>query len=214
MLIHTNEFPHPCKVAGCSAKFRSTQQLKKHAYYYHTTEGNASRKRKETAIEKLLTQHGIQFTREHRIDLGCAIPAATWVYTDFVLIFHNTFVILEVDQDQHDGYGIACDLRRMTDIVASLRISGNTMRVAFVRYNPDSFKVAGNTKRTTTTTRHERLISVLRGLESETVDDATLCDTRIWYLFYDVEADGKLSIFQDTSYADAVKEWLVEAHTD
>jgi len=214
MLIHTNEFPHPCEVAGCGAKFRQAGHLKNHTYFYHTLEGNAARKQRETAIEKLLTEHGFLFQREHRIDLKCALPGATNVRADFILLFQNTVVILEVDQFQHDGYGVACDLRRMTDTVASLRIGGNTMRVVFVRYNPDGFKVAGRTKPTTRAKRHERLVSVLRTLESEPVADATLCDTRIWYLFYDVEADGKPTIFQDESYVDAVKEWLVKAYTD
>ena len=53
-------------------------------------------------------------------------------------------VALEVDEEQHRfGYGsIGCDMKRMTKIYESLAIEGNS-QLTFLRYNPDTYKVAG-----------------------------------------------------------------------
>ena len=58
-------------------------------------------------------------------------------YTDV----NHTFGVIfpEVDEDQHKGYPISCDVSRMSNIVESLITNGNTIPIQFVRDNPHSY---------------------------------------------------------------------------
>lgn len=120
------------------------------------------------------------------------------------MLFNNCLVFLEVDENQHDGYGVSCDVQRMAKTVESLRISGNTLRIAFIRYNPHDFKVDGNTRKRSLQYRHEKLISLLREFETEPVG---VEDLRTFYLFYDTDED-KPAIFSDEGYHSTAKDWL------
>ena len=211
MRTHTNEKPYVCTTEGCDYRAAQSANLKAHFYYYHTTEGNAARHREEEIIKKVLIENGFDFKREHQVDLKCALPGATFARGDFVLVFGDTVVFLEVDEEQHKSYGVSCDVRRMADIAASLRIEGNTMRIAFVRYNPHGFQVGGVTKPTKRKDRHARLVDVLSSLRRESTEDITESDVRIFYLFYDVDEDGVPSIFENDEYDSQAKLWLASA---
>ena len=57
-------------------------------------------------------------------------------------------MLLEVDEEQRNAYDPSCDARRDFDMAASVALgSGRTLLV--LRYNPDAFKIAGVTRRTT-----------------------------------------------------------------
>jgi hypothetical protein len=99
--------------------------------------------------------------------------------------------ILCVDENQHKGYGIDCDVRRMGDIVTALRIAGTSGPIRFFRYNPHGFKVDSVTKRTTKKEREARLLKTLR----------TICEKQgrgveVYYFYYDV-VDGELAITKE-----------------
>ena len=75
-------------------------------------------------------------------------------------------MILEVDEHQHTGRDPSCDVRRDFDTLASVMLgSGDKLRV--LRYNPDSYKVAGVTQPTTRPQREAMLLQVLESLEVE-----------------------------------------------
>jgi hypothetical protein len=211
MRSHSGDKPYVCKFASCDYRAAQSTHLKTHVYYYHTEEGNAARHRDEEIIKKVLIGNGFDFKREHNVDLKCALPGATFARGDFVLVFGDTVVFLEVDEDQHKSYGVSCDVRRMADIAASLRIEGNTMRIAFVRYNPHGFQVGGVTKPTKRKDRHARLVDVLSNLRRESTEAVTESDVRVFYLFYDVDEDGVPSIFEDDEYDAQAKLWLASA---
>ena len=187
--------------------------MKVHTYYYHTAEGRAERVREEERVKKyVLIEYDFDFKRQHYIDIKCGVfaPTRACAYGDFILLFRNMVVILEVDEDQHKSYGVSCDVSRMAEIVETLRVEGNTQRIVFIRYNPHGFKVDGVTKHTTKEERHRRLAELLCDLQAEEgKDDA--CDVRTFYLFYDTDADGEPAVFQDETYEDLAKEWFVRA---
>lgn len=112
----------------------------------------------------------------------------------------NGVVFLEVDEYQHSHYEVSCELRRMSDVHRSLIMEGNTIPIAFVRYNPHAFKVDAETKRTPLKVREERLVKFLNEM---TFDK----DFQVSYLYYDTTEDVP-TIFHDASY-DATFKQLV-----
>jgi len=158
--------------APCGAVFGRSDGLLRHVRTQHFGDYRRERKLKQAAVEQLLQEHGYPFAREHYVNFTCAVLDTTWAYCDAVLLFRNTVVILEVDEEQHRAYGVSCDVRRMGLIVESLRLDGNTQRVVFVRFNPDGLAVDGAPRRTPRARRHEALVSLLRELEAEPADAA------------------------------------------
>ena len=48
-------------------------------------------------------------------------------------------IFLEVNEHQHNGYAISCDVSQMAKIIESLAIDGNKVPIRFIRYNPHCF---------------------------------------------------------------------------
>ena len=89
--------------------------MERHNYYYHTAEGNAERNHEEEAVKKAPVAHGFDYKREHHVDLKCALPGATFASGDFSLVFGDTVVFLEVDEEQHESNGVSCVLLYVVD---------------------------------------------------------------------------------------------------
>jgi hypothetical protein len=159
-----------------------------------------------------LDEHEFPYKREHRIDFKCAIPGTTYGRTDFMLQFNNVVVFLEVDETQHHGYGISCEVGRMGKVLESLRTDGNTLRMVFIRYNPDAYKVDEVTQNTSAEDRQAALVSLLRKLENEPVVDNA--DFRTFYMYYDSNQDGagmyKPKVFEGYDYDQQMQKCLAE----
>ena len=107
-------------------------------------------------------------------------------------------IFLEVDEDGHESYNLSCELRRVMDVHRSLVLEGNTLPVAFIRYNPNAFKVDGKTKRTSKYVREKALVDAMRNWEFKR-------DFEILYMYYDEDSSAP-SILSDPEYDESVKE--------
>ena len=85
-------------------------------------------------------------------------------YIDFLIARPWGHICLEVDEGQHAAYDPSCDPRRDFDIFSSIAL-GSGGKVLILRFNPDGFKVAEVTCRTTQKARHERLLEVINTVE-------------------------------------------------
>lgn len=205
--VHTTDRPCACTFPMCEAAFVNGYELKAHFERTHSAEGQARHHKEEQKMVKFLDARGYDYRREHQVNMACAIPGATFARADFVLVFGNTVVFLEVDEHQHDGYGVSCDVQRMAKIVESIRCEGNSMRVVFVRYNPHSYSIGGVPFTTKPAERLELLGGFLERIRGEApAPDA--CDMRVVYLFYDIGGDRIPSIFEDPEYPEIAKEWV------
>jgi hypothetical protein len=92
---------------------------------------------------------------------------------DFLYDAVTHFIVVEVDEDQHDGYDPDCERVRMINIVKSVG-----MRCVFVRYNPDAFHVDGRTIRVREKKRHDLLLKKIRECMTSPTSDVV-------YLYYD-----------------------------
>ena len=87
------------------------------------------------------------------------------------------FVIIEVDEDQHDAYNPECEKVRMNNIIEALK-----MRCVFIRYNPDAFRIVGKKVDVPEEKRHELLLKTIRECMKPSFDSET---SNVVYLYYD-----------------------------
>lgn len=205
--IHSGEKPYKCTSDGCGAKFGRKDVMLTHFRAMHTLEGQARQKKQEQRVACILEAAGLHFKREHHIDFRCVTDIdGSFARIDFVLMIHNNMLIfLEVDEGQHrfgpNGGTIKCDMKRMSHIMLSLTVGGNTLPISFIRYNPDAFHVRGEICTVQRRDREAALIKLLKDPKSFT--DAPLS---IRYMFYD-SADGiNADVSQDPDYNDHMAE--------
>jgi hypothetical protein len=80
-------------------------------------------------VVSFLQNNNIKFIHNKSIGFECGN------YRPDILIDCNThFIVVEVDEHQHDSYDSNCEMARMNNIYISLGLP-----VVFLRYNPDAF---------------------------------------------------------------------------
>jgi len=89
------------------------------------------------------------------------------------------FVIIEVDEDQHDAYNPECEKVRMNNIIEALK-----MRCVYIRYNPDAFRIDGKKVDVPEEKRHELLLKTIRECMKPSFD-SEISTADIIYLYYD-----------------------------
>lgn len=200
MYIHTGNKPYKCTEPDCDASFRTNSNLKNHIKAIHTKEGQARQKKQEQRIARLLEKEDIAFKREHEIDFSCAgTSSRTCARIDFLIDLNSHIIMLEVDENQHRfGYGgVSCDMRRMTQIQETLAIDGNTIPIIFLRYNPDAFKVDGETVSLKKKDREAILVEILQDPTHEIFNTGS--SLTIQYMFYDT-SNNITEITNDPEY--------------
>ncbi len=84
---------------------------------------------KEMIVVNFLKNNNIEFTHNKSIGIECGN------YRPDILIDCNShFIIIEIDENQHEGYDKNCEMARMNNIYISLGLP-----TIFLRYNPDAF---------------------------------------------------------------------------
>lgn len=196
--LHTSEKPYRCDHPGCSAAFARSHHLGKHAKAFHSPEGQARQKKQEQRVAAALTVADILYKREHAVGFHCLESAGRMAFIDFVMDWINGKVVfLEVDEDQHKGYGVSCDVKRMACVLEALSLGGNTLPVVFLRYNPHAFTVDERRVKKLKTVREAALIALLRDPTS-----AVFTDTRpvvVQYMYYDTR-EGVAAVTSDPEY--------------
>jgi hypothetical protein len=161
---------------------------------FHSDNPKARTKQKELVIHSLLQDAGIQFDYQVHVPFkACGLGSETQcAYLDFLIVMPWGYLVLEVDEDQHSHYSSGCDVRRDFDIAASIAL-GSAQKLAIIHYNPDAYKVAGKTLRTTSKERHQKLMSLIQGMEEPEGLERL-------FLFYDKESS-------DATLPSVAKEW-------
>jgi hypothetical protein len=188
--MHTGERPFTC--TECEAAFAQGPHLKSHAISYHTAEGQQRRKREEERVAKLLAKAGVDFRREHHVSFGSI--QETFARVDFIIIINGKVIVLEVDEYQHDGYGVACDVARMVKLFEAWLLEGNTLPVRFIRYNPHVFRIDGKRQNVKKAVRAARLLKAIQ--EASEADGDGM---QVRYMYYDV-VSGRPAIMQDPTF--------------
>ena len=179
-----------CEIQGCPRQdlpFSSAPNLLRRMQTMHGENPRAVTKSKELEVHQALRDAQIAFEYQHHLPFrGCGLESETaHAYADFALPAPWGYVLLEVDEEQHKAYDPSCDVRRDFDMAASVAL-GSGHKLLVLRYNPDAFKIAGMTRRTTKKERHAQLIRLLGELLAREPEAPF---TRL-FLFYDRAAEN------------------------
>lgn len=118
----------------------------------------------------------------------------TYARVDFISVLNGKVIALEVDENQHDGYAVACEVARMVKLVEAWLLEGNSLPIRFIRYNPHVYRVDGTTTRTPKKTREARLLEAIR--EASEADGDGM---QVRYMYYDV-VSGRPEITSDPAF--------------
>lgn len=133
--------------------------------------------KKQNQIKKFLDNNNIEYLHNDKSinngECGKERP-------DFMFLSKNKlfYIILEVDEEQHKSYKELCECVRMVNIFYSLE----GLKVLFIRYNPDDYKVDEKKNKTEITTRLKKLKTYLNYYLNLS-DLPYFCQTK--QLFYD-----------------------------
>lgn len=199
--IHTGESPYVCPSPDCEASFTTSGHRNSHHFYNHTQEGQQHRKKEEERIAKVLEGAGIDYKREHDVSFSCT--GGTFARTDFIILQNGKVIVLEVDEHQHEWYGVACDVSRMAKIFEAWLLEGNALPVYFIRYNPHAFEVDGIQAKVAKKVREERLLGAIQEAADFEGDGM-----RVRYMYYDV-VSGRPAIMQDPAFT--IEDCCIEA---
>lgn len=187
---HTGIRPFACDEPECDATFLRSGALTRHKECVHSVDGAQRRKLKEDALRKELELHGVTFVREYRVDFGVFDDARRFARIDFCIERENGYIMLEMDEYQHDMYPVACEMKRMQLTFAALSLQGDKP-AAFVRFNPDACSVDGNKLQMPKKKRVEALLELLDTWSFEDVPRFS-----ITYMYYD-HVDGTLDLLSE-----------------
>ncbi len=203
---HTGEKPFTCTFESCESTFGQRSHLTKHIRAMHSLEGQARQKKQEQRIANVLDAAGIDYKREHKIDFTCMGDADnSYARIDFVFMRFGRVIFLEVDEEQHRfGYGkTMCDMKRMTKIIESLCLEGNSMKIVFIRYNPNTFTVDYQSRNVIKKTRERTLVDMLQ--DDRNAIFTTKMDVTIQYMYYDT-----VSEYADITYDPEYNKYMRE----
>jgi hypothetical protein len=146
---------------------------------YCKPNSTAKQRTKEMKVVKYIEDCKIEFTHNKSVGFSCGN------YRPDIRIDVGThIVIVEIDEDQHKQYDSKCEVARMLNIQQA-----EGMRCVFIRYNPDTYKIAGKTFKVYEKMRHRVLEKQIRQhMENIPEEDIT-----VYRLFYDYDKREDIS---------------------
>jgi hypothetical protein len=160
----------------CESKIHYKQSYCESCKTYLSLGKTVKRHEKELAIKALLERNHFRFTHDSRIAEGCS------KYRPDFVITHPSGgkLVLEVDEFQHNrkNYSCECELTRMRQIYFDV----GGAQVMFVRYNPDSYKVARGLQQEDSRTEREKFLSKYL---SQVLSAELESPLSVVYLYYD-----------------------------
>ncbi len=126
---------------------------------------------KEIKVVKFLETNNIKFTHNKSIGFECGN------YRPDILIDCNThFIVVEVDENQHENYNKNCEMARMNNIYVALGLP-----VIFLRYNPDLYYLNNKLKKTKDDERLNLLFERIRYYENYDLFIEPLMIEKLYY---------------------------------
>jgi hypothetical protein len=194
-----------CNFDGCGRIFATAYECRMHEIRIHEAEDGLERlKLAELRIEKILTENVISFDREQKIEFSCVDENNHhFARLDFVIPTKDAVIILEIDESQHKGNEISCEVARMARVQAAISLGGFTeLReippILWIRYNPNTCRLDGikrSSKVVNSSGLTDREVTLLNVIANPNLGDRS---AGILYMYYDsktqTNADGSTTI--------------------
>lgn len=137
---------------------------------------------KENRIRDVLQAAGIQFIHDRILEsTSCGRERP-----DFLIDCGTHYVIVEVDENQHQNYACECEQIRMRNIVEQ-----HSLPIRWIRYNPDVYEPAKGQREMKREQRETVLLEYVRWAISHTPMESGDI-SNVLYLFYDEHDKNKL----------------------
>lgn len=179
-----------CNFEDCNFKFKQKGHLKRHSKI-HDPLYITRQKSKETHVYNFLTKH-YDVKREHSISFECFESEGRRCRIDFLIQKKHQLFFIECDEYQHRDYPLSCENRRISDILTALTLSGNTLPICMIRFNPDSYKINNKQGKVKLKKRYNLLKEYIDAFESNQ-------PFSIKFMFYD-EVDGRPMVLDDYEF--------------
>ena len=212
MNIHNGILPFPCPHDWCDYRARTRSNLFYHLKNTHSRKGYIRKLTEESRIIRRLKSWGLNIDTDVTIfasNHGCLNDTnRSFSRIDIVIAdITSCVVILEVDEFSHEreSYNISCELSRMSDINAFLRLNSYTQPIVWLRYNPNgTYKIGNKIKRVS---REKRELALKKKIFSmmgpDYVPDGY---ENIHYLFYPRSSEnGPPKILEDSEFPEHMK---------
>ncbi len=122
--------PHfPCSQCGLPFRYLKTFEGQDYCPYCNPNPSKRQ-KTKELRIKELFDKHNLDYIHDKACNMNSSCRR---LRPDFLFDCGSYFVIVEVDENAHNGYPEKCEEARMNDIVLNLGLE-----CVFIRYNPDN----------------------------------------------------------------------------
>ena len=133
---------------------------------------------KEMKVVTFLKNNNIEFIHNKSIGFECGN------YRPDILIDCNThFIVVECDENQHEGYNKNCEMARMNNIYISLGLP-----VVYLRYNPDKFIHNEINKKINSKKRLNYLLERIKYYQEQNIKEPIIIEK----LFYDKKEDDNI----------------------
>lgn len=195
MLAHSDERQFLCTYDKCFRRFKRKDILNEHIKKYHLEKWQQQQKIQEEKVAQFLDANNILYKREHHITFDCLEIDKKYARIDFVLNVNGGIIFLEIDENQHrfGEYSVLCDMSRMSRVMESLAIEGNTLPILWIRYNPDIFYIDSGKVKIDDIQKQTMLLHQI-------INWRPIQPMEIQYMYYDVDEDNRLLITQNEDY--------------
>lgn len=209
---HNGVKPHACTHEWCDYRGTTKGDIRQHLKNVHNRDGFIKKLKEEYRVIRKLKEWGLNVDTDITIDAsrnGC-VPDVNRKYSRVDMVVLNVtscILILEVDEFAHEGptYNIPCELSRMVDIAAFLRLNSYTKPIFWLRYNPNGkYFIGKKEKKVSRETREFALKQkIFSMMEPDFVPKG---NENIHYMFYPrVSESGPPKILENSQYPGYVK---------
>lgn len=189
---HQGRYKIECNI--CKQTLSNKQKLKKHVEVFHTENGSARSKRKELEIRKVFQDAEMKCTEQYYVNFRSLYPTDTFAYIDFMFQNQDTIFLVEVDEFQHNYEELIIELSRMDKVrQVLLQIYPSTQHIVWIRYNPDTFRIAKKQQIIPNEKRQDLLKTTIQTYKP------TL-SMEILYMYYNMDKNHVLNVTKDPEY--------------
>ena len=209
---HNGVKPYPCPHEWCDYRGTIKRDIRKHIQSIHSRDGFIRKLKEEYRVIRKLKEWGLNVDTDITIDAsrnGCVSDTdRKYSRVDMVVLnVTSCILILEVDEFAHEKptYNTPCELSRMTDIAAFLRLNSYKQPIFWLRYNPNGKYVVGEKEKKVSRENREnalkeKIFSMMRP------DFVPRGNENIHYMFYPrVSESGPPKILENSQFSEHVK---------